>query len=78
MTTKVIGPELADVPQDGGKWAIYHEHYDADGEITYTAVCQDTNKRRLAAWKRSPVDWCDLCQEIRDGGNINTLHGEPK
>lgn len=78
MNAKVFGPELADVPEDGGKWAIYHEHYDHNGEIIYTAICQDSNKRRLAAWKQIPVDWCDLCQEIRDGGNYHTLHGEPK
>jgi len=78
VTTRVIGPELAECPGDGGKWAIYHEHLDGNGELIYTAIAQDTNKRRLAQWKRIPVDWCHLCQEIRDGGNINTLHGEPK
>ena len=78
MTTKVIGPELAECPEDGGKWAIYHEHYDEQGKLIYNAILQDPNKRILARWKSSPVDWCCLCQEIRDGGNYNTLHGAPK
>ena len=67
MTTYTTSQvQLADDPDDGGKWAIYCEHYDADGQIIGTGVVQDTNKRRLATWKNHSIDWCCYCQEIRD------------
>lgn len=56
--TQVFGPELADSPDDGGKWAIYCEHSNG-----VTGMLQDTNKRRLASWKREPLMWCCYCQE---------------
>jgi hypothetical protein len=57
-TRRVATPvELADCPEDGGKWAIYCEH---DGE---TSVLQDTNKRRLAQWRTETLVWCAYCQE---------------
>lgn len=49
--------ELADAPQDGGKWVIYCEHEDG------TALLQDTNKRRLAEWRTETIVWCCYCQE---------------
>lgn len=61
-THSVIGPEIADVATDGGKWAIYCEHYDTDGEMIYCAILQDSNKARLSAWKRDTHVWCEQCQ----------------
>lgn len=49
--------DLADCPEDGGKWAIYCEHEEG------TSVAQDTNKRRLSAWLAHPDEWCCYCQE---------------
>jgi hypothetical protein len=63
LTLKITtGVVEADVPADGGKWAIYCEHFNADGVIG-TSVLQDTNKRRLAAWKNHSDQWCCYCQE---------------
>jgi hypothetical protein len=56
----------ADCPEDGGKWAIYCEHFDNTGEIIGTGLVQDTNKRRLATWQKHSIDWCCYCQEERD------------
>jgi hypothetical protein len=64
ITSKV---ELADCPDDGGKWAIYCTHF-ADGEIVGTGVVQDTNKKRLASWQKHSIDWCCHCQNVRDYG----------
>lgn len=64
--TKVTGPELAECPDEGGKWIIYCEHFDSDGEVENVGICQDTNKRRLAAWKREPLMWCCACQEAHE------------
>lgn len=63
MTARVIGPELAENPGDGGKWAIYHEHLDDEGEPVAVSILQDTNRRRLAAWMDVPGEWCCYCQE---------------
>lgn len=61
---KVHGPELAEVPDDGGKWALLCEHFDDDGVSTgIGGILQDTNRRRLAGWKRHPDQWCPECQE---------------
>jgi len=57
-TNTIYGPELADCPEDGGKWILYCEHSNGD-----TGILQDTNKRRLAEWKREPLMWCCYCQE---------------
>jgi hypothetical protein len=53
---------LADCPEDGGKWAIYCEHF-AEGEIVGTSVVQDTNKQRLGEWQKHSDQWCCYCQE---------------
>ena len=62
MTTdtahKVSKVELAECPQDGGKWVIYCEHEEG------TALLQDTNKQRLNAWRQEPLMWCCYCQEV--------------
>jgi len=60
---KVTGPELADCPEDGGKWALYCEHYDATGELIGCGIVQDTNKKRLAPWRKETSMWCCYCQE---------------
>ena len=60
ITSKVTH---ADCPEDGGKWAIYCEHFDSTGEIIGTGLVQDTNKRRLASWEKHSIDWCCYCQE---------------
>ena len=54
--------QLADCPDDGGKWAIYCEHF-TDGEIVATSVVQDTNKSRLAQWAKHSTEWCCYCQQ---------------
>ncbi len=61
MTHTVTPVVKADSPQDGGKWAIYCEHMNANGEIFYTAVLQDTNKSRLAQWRNHSSEWCYEC-----------------
>ena len=73
-STKVVGPFEAECPEDGGKWAIYCEHYAQDGELTYSSILQDTNKTRLRSWKKHPGDWCGLCQEEAEGGSNWTFH----
>ena len=60
QTVRVVGPELADCPEDGGKWALHCEHL-VDGEWVSMSIIQDTNKRRLAEWKRSNAEWCCEC-----------------
>lgn len=64
MTARVVGPEPAECPDDGGKWALYHEHLDAEGDVVAVSIIQDTNKRRLAAWRNVPGEWCCYCQEV--------------
>jgi hypothetical protein len=59
ITSKVT---TADCPEDGGKWALYCEHF-VDGEIVGTSVLQDTNRRRLAVWHNDSAAWCCFCQE---------------
>ena len=63
MTATVIGPEIADVPQDGGKWALYCEHLNDAGEVIGVGLLQDTNKRRLSEWRTHSREWCPYCQE---------------
>lgn len=53
----VYGPELANCPEDGGKWALYCEHENG------ISILQDTNKRRLAQWKKHSSEWCSICYE---------------
>jgi hypothetical protein len=72
---RTVSPVVpADCPEDGGKWAIYCEHVDADGEIIGTGVVQDSNKRRLAPWRNHTLDWCCYCQELRDFGTLDFFH----
>jgi hypothetical protein len=63
MRATVIGPEIADVPQDGGKWALYCEHLNDAGEVVGVGLLQDTNKRRLSEWRTHSREWCPYCQE---------------
>jgi hypothetical protein len=67
----ISGVVPADCPEDGGKWAIYCEHIDADGEVIGTGVVQDTNKRRLSTWEKHTLDWCCYCQEERDAAIVD-------
>ena len=65
---RVVGPVLAECPEDGGKWVLYCEHF-VDGEWVNGGLIQDTNKRRLAGWKverfnDGHTQWCPLCQEL--------------
>ena len=58
--------ELAECPEDGGKWAIHCEHF-VDGEWLSFAILQDSNKRRLSEHRTSKfcdglTTWCDECQ----------------
>ena len=62
-TRNVSKVELADCPEDGGKWIIYCEHFDDNGECIYTAILQDSNKRRLNSWRTGTFVWCEKCQE---------------
>lgn len=62
IRTETIGVEEAECPSDGGKWVIYHVHHLSDG-MEAVSLLQDTNKRRLAEWKKHPTDWCCYCQE---------------
>ena len=50
--------ELADCPEDGGKWALYCEHENGVG------ILQDTNRNRISAWGSYSAAWCPLCQDI--------------
>lgn len=67
---RVSSVELADCPEDGGKWAIHCEHYDAEhDEWLSFAVLQDSNKRRLSEWRSAKyadglTKWCDECQQM--------------
>lgn len=54
---RVSQVELAECPDEGGKWAIYCEHEQGTG------LLQDTNKRRLAEWRTETLMWCCYCQE---------------
>lgn len=57
MNRKASPVELADCPDDGGKWIIYCEHDDDCG------ILQDTNRRRLNSWRTETLTWCCYCQE---------------
>ena len=55
---------------DGGKWALYCEHFE-NGEWLNAGVIQDTNRKRLAQWanvKRGDgfTEWCPECQEAHE------------
>jgi hypothetical protein len=64
MTKRKASPvELADCPEDGGKYIIYCEHFDDDGNLVESAILQDTNRRRLNAWRTDTLTWCCYCQE---------------
>lgn len=69
---------LAYSPEDGGKWAIYCEHFDAAGEVIGTGVLQDTNKSRLAQWRKASIDWCCYCQNVRDYGTPDPAWDTPR
>ena len=58
MAGKVSPVEVAECPQDGGRWVIYCDH---GGDNI--ALLQDTNKRRLAEWRTETIVWCCYCQE---------------
>lgn len=66
MTSKVYGPELAEVPTDGGKWALVCEHLSPEGDIVGVGLLQDTNKQRLTQWRNHSDEWCPYCQEEAD------------
>lgn len=60
----------ADVPEDGGKWMLLCEH-EVNGITSIGGVLQDSNKRRLAAWRTSRwadglTTWCPTCQELHE------------
>lgn len=64
---RIIGPELAADPSDGGKWALYCEHLEND-EWLNGGLIQDDNRRRLASHCKETRDynyteWCPLCQD---------------
>jgi hypothetical protein len=68
--TRIIGVVEAEVPSDGGKWALYCEHLE-NGEWLNGGIIQDTNKARLAGWihvKRGNgfTEWCDACIVAHD------------
>jgi hypothetical protein len=50
--------ELAECPEDGGRWALYCEHENGVG------ILQDTNRNRISAWGSHSIAWCPLCQDI--------------
>lgn len=68
--------ELADCPEDGGKWAIYCEHINHNGEIVYTAILQDTNKAMLNKFRKDSTEWCEFCRHEQRGGNEETFYSE--
>ncbi len=67
---RVSQVELAECPEDGGKWAIYCEHYDADsGDWLTMGILQDTNKARLAksrlvTFSDGLTEFCPECYEM--------------
>ena len=65
--TRIVGVVPAEVPEDGGRWALMCEHL-IDGEWLNAGIIQDSNKKRLAEWihvKRGNgyTEWCPECQE---------------
>jgi hypothetical protein len=79
--TRVSGVQFADVPEDGGKWVIFCDHFDAETNEWYNAgLIQDNNKQRLARWipvKRGAgfTEWCPECQEAHEQHSRNLLAG---
>lgn len=69
---RVVSPVVrAECPEDGGKWAIHCEHFDAAGNLVESSILQDTNRRRLAEWRSAPDEWCCVCQEAEKGEEVN-------
>ena len=66
MKRKATPVELADCPDDGGKWIIYCDHYDQNFDLIYSGILQDTNRRRLNSWRTETLTWCCYCQEGSD------------
>lgn len=66
MTGRVSQVELAEAPDDGGKWVIYCDHTDDTGDLIGVGLLQDTNKRRLSEWRNHSDEWCPYCQEEAD------------
>jgi hypothetical protein len=70
--TRVSDVQLAECPDDGGKWVIYCDHFDAQKREWYNAgMIQDSHKRRLASWCRAKrgagfTTWCPECQVAND------------
>ena len=64
--TKVLE---AEVPEDGGKWALICEHWNEDySDWTSEGIIQDTSKKRLGEWRTAKwedglTQWCCTCQE---------------
>ena len=66
---------LAEVPSDGGKWAIYCDHFDtASGEWLNAALLQDTNKKYLGIARKAVrgAGYCDWCAECQDAHREET------
>ena len=55
-TNGTITLELADCPEDGGKYALSCD--------THGTLIQDTNKQRLWEWATVPHHWCDDCRDL--------------
>ena len=72
FTIRISEVMLAEVPSDGGKWAVMCEHLDAaSGEWLNAGIIQDSNKKRLAEWRKAVrgagyCDWCPECQAAHD------------
>lgn len=67
-TVRIVGVVPAENPEDGGKWALFCDHYE-NGEWLNGGLIQDTNKRRLAEWKSAKfsdglTEWCGACQAM--------------
>lgn len=70
--TRIVGIVEAYDPDDGGKWALFCEHF-VDGDWINGGLIQDNNKSNLATWihaKRGAgyTEWCDACQEANAQG----------
>ena len=74
MSRKASPVELADCPDDGGKWIIYCDHHDENGNLIDSGILQDTNRRRLNLWRTDTLMWCCYCQEEHN----QTRNGAPR
>ena len=69
MITDVVPAEN---PDDGGKWAILCQHLNQiSGEWFNGGIVQDTNKKRLAEWRKAVIGagycvWCPACQSAHE------------